>query len=137
MSLSYADSLRNTRLAALVTALGTTGVLEVFTGAPTGKTAGTFRADPGTKLCSLPLSNPAAGAASAGVLTFSAITSETGLASGTPASARLKTVASGSVSTVIAEMDAAVGSGSLNFASNVSNGGTVSVSSATMTEGNP
>ena len=136
MSFSYQDALRNTRLAALVTAASTTAVLEVFTGGPTGKSAGVFSADPGTKLCSLPLSNPIAGAAVAGLLTLSAITSETGLASGTPASARIKTVASGSVSTVLVEIDAAVGSGSLNFASNVSSGGTVSVSSATITEGN-
>ena len=76
------------------------------------------------------------GLAVAGLLTLSAVTSETGLASGTPASARIKTVASGTVSTVLVEIDAAVGSGSLNFASNVSSGGTVSVSSATITEGN-
>lgn len=136
MSFSYQDTLRNTRMAALVTAASTTAVLEVFTGAPAGKTSGTFNADPGTKLCSLPLSNPIAGAAVAGLLTLSTITSETGLASGTPASARIKTVASGAVSTVLVEIDAAVGSGSLNFASNVSSGGTVSVSSATITEGN-
>ena len=57
---SYQDALRNTRLASVVTALGTAAFLEIFTGAPAGKTSGTFNADPGTKLASLPLSNPAA-----------------------------------------------------------------------------
>jgi hypothetical protein len=136
MALSYQDSVRNTRMAEIVTAAGTTAVIEVFTGAPAGKTAGTFNADPGTKLCSLPLSNPIAPAASAGLLTFSTITSASGLASGTPASFRLKTTSGGGVGTVIIEGDAAVGSGSLNFASAISSGGTVSISSATIDEGN-
>jgi hypothetical protein len=136
MSLSYKDVVRNTRLDALTTVLSTAAFLEVFTGSPAGKTAGTFNADPGTKLASLAMSNPVAAPSSAGLLTFSAITSATGLASGTPASFRIKTAASGAVSTVIIEGDAAVGSGSLNFASAVSSGGTVSISSATITEGN-
>ena len=126
MGLSYKDSLRDTRLDAITSALGTTAYLEVFTGAPAGKTAGTFNTDPGTRLASLALSNPAATASSAGLLTFSAIASATGLASGTPASFRLKTAAGGGTSTVIVEGDAAIGSGSLNFASAISSGGTVS-----------
>jgi hypothetical protein len=136
MSLSYKDATRDARLDALTTALSTTAYLEVFTGAPAGKSGGTFNADPGTKLASLAMSNPVAPASAAGLLTFSAITSGTGLATGTPASFRLKTAASGGTSTVIVEGDAAVGSGSLNFASGISSGGTVSISSATITEGN-
>jgi hypothetical protein len=136
MALSYQDTVRNARMATIVTAAGSTAVLCVFSGAPAGKTSGTFNADPGTLLASLPLSNPIAGAASAGLLTFSTITSATGLASGTPASFRIKTVAAGAPSTVIVEGDAAVGSGSLNFASAISSGGTVSISSATVDEGN-
>lgn len=137
MAVSYKDSLRDARLDAITTAAGTTAVLEVFTGAPGGKSGGTYVSDPGTKLASLPLSNPIAPGSSAGLLTFSTITSATGLASGTPASARLKTVAAGGTSTVVAEFLAAVGSGDVNFASNISSGGTVSISSATVTEGNP
>ncbi len=136
MALSYKDTTRNARLDRLTTDAGTTAVIEVFTGAPAGKTSGTFNADPGTKLAILALSNPIAPGSSAGLLTFSTVTSTTGLASGTPASFRVKTVTSGAVSTVIIEGDAAVGSGSLNFASAISSGGTVSISSATITEGN-
>jgi hypothetical protein len=137
MALSYQDAVRNARLAAMITAIGTTGSLEIFSGAPAGKTAGVFNADPGTPLARLPLSNPAAPAPSAGLLTFSTITPATGLASATPASFRVKTVASGGVGTVIIEGDCAIGSGSLNFASAIASGGTVSISSATITEGNP
>jgi len=135
--LSYKDATRNTRLADLVSALGTAAFLEIFTGSPPGKSSGTFNADSGTKLASLPCTNPVAGAATAGVLTFSAITSETALASGTPGYGRFKTAASGAASTVIIELDAAVGSGSLNFSSTIASGGTVSITSATITEGNP
>jgi hypothetical protein len=123
-------------MGALTTALGTTAYLEVFTGSPPGKSAGTFNADSGTKLASLPCSNPVAPGASAGVLTFSAITSATALASGTPGYARFKTAQNGVASTVIIELDAAVGSGSLNFSSTITSGGTVSITSATITEGN-
>ena len=136
MSLSYKDATRDTRLDALTTALGTAAFLEIFTGSPPGKTAGTFNADTGTKLASLACSNPVAPGSAAGVLTFSTITSGTGLASGTPGYFRFKTAASGAASTVIIEGDAAVGSGSLNFSSTIASGGTVSITSATITEGN-
>jgi hypothetical protein len=136
MALSYKDSTRNARLDRLTTDLSTTAFLEIFTGTQPGKTSGTFNADTGTKLASLACSNPVAAGSSAGVLTFSAITSATGLASGTPGYFRFKTAASGAASTVIIEGDAAVGSGSLNFSSTIASGGTVSITSATITEGN-
>jgi hypothetical protein len=136
MALSYKDSTRNARLDRLTTDLGATAFLEIFTGSQPGKTSGTFNADTGTKLASLACSNPVAPGSSAGVLTFSAITSATGLASGTPGYFRFKTAASGAASTVIIEGDAAVGSGSLNFSSTIASGGTVSITSATITEGN-
>ncbi len=104
MALSYKDTVRVTRMADIVAALGTTGVLEIFTSAPGGKSAGVFVADSGTKLASLAMSNPVAPAAnSTGSLTFSTITAAAALASGTPASFRMKTAASGNASTVIVE----------------------------------
>ena len=60
MTLSYQDAVRNTRMNELTTALGTTAYLEIFTGSQPGKTSGTFNADTGTKLASLPCSNPVA-----------------------------------------------------------------------------
>lgn len=137
MAISYQDTVRNSRMGNITTALGSTAYLEIFTGSPPGKTAGTFNSDTGTKLASLPMSNPVAGSASAGVLTFSAITSESALASGTPGYARMKTAQNGAASTVIVELDAGVGSGTLNFNSTISSGGTVSITSATISEGNP
>lgn len=137
MSVSYQDSVRNARMAAIVAALGTTAYLEIFTAAPQGKTNGTFNPDAGTKLASLAMANPVAPAAAAGLLTFSPIASGTALASGTPGSARLKTAQNGAASTVIVELDAGVGSGSLNFNSSIVAGGTVSITSATLSEGNP
>jgi hypothetical protein len=136
MVISYKDSVRNSRLDQMTSALGTAAFLEVFTGAPAGKTSGTYNADPGTKLCSLACANPTAPASAGGVLTFSPISSATALASGTPASFRFKTAAGGAATTVIMEGDAGVGSGSLNFSSAISIGGTVSITSATVTEGN-
>jgi hypothetical protein len=136
MALSYKNTLRNTRLDDITAALGSAAYLEIFTGAPAGKTGGTFNADPGTKLASLAMSNPVAPGSSGGVLTFSTITAAAALASGTPGSFRMKTAAAGGTSTVIVEGDAGVGSGSLNFNSTIASGGTVSITSATITEGN-
>ncbi len=136
MSLSYKDSVRNSRLDSLTSALGTAAFLEVFTGSAPGKTTGAFNSDTGTKLASLACSNPTGPGAASGALTFSAITSGTGLASGTPGYFRFKTASSGGTATVIVEGDAAIGSGSLNFASSVALSGTVSITSAVVTEGN-
>ncbi len=136
MALSYKDSVRNTRLDALTSALGTAAVLDIFTSAPGGKSAGAFVAESGTKLASLAMSNPTAPGSANGVLTFSTITAASALASGTPASFRMKTVANGNATTCIVEGDAAVGSGSLNFNSTIAANGTVSITSAVLTEGN-
>ncbi len=136
MALSYKDTVRVTRMADIVAALGTAAFLEIFVGSPPGKSAGAFVADTGTKLASLAMSNPVAPAAVAGVLTFSAITATAAIAGGIPGYFRMKTAASGAASTVIVEGDAAVGSGSLNFNSTIAIGGTVSITSAVITEGN-
>lgn len=134
---SYQNAVRNARMDAITTALGTTAYLEVFTGSPPGKTSNVFNADSGTKLASLAMSNPAAGATVNGLLTFNAITSATALASGTPGYYRKKTAQNGAASTVIEEGTAGVGSGELNFNSTVASGGTASITSDTLTEGNP
>jgi hypothetical protein len=136
MAISYKDSTRNARLDQLTSSLGTAAYLEVFTGAPPGKTSGTYNADSGTKLASLACANPTGGASTGGILTFNSISSAAGLASGTPGYFRFKTAAGGAPATVIIEGDAGVGSGSLNFSSTIASGGTVSITSATITEGN-
>lgn len=133
---SYQTAVRNARQDSITTALGTTAYLEIFTGSPPGKSGGSFSADAGTKLASLPMSNPVAPASSGGVLTFSAITSEAALASGTPGYYRKKTAQNGVASTVIEEGTAGVGSGECNFNAAITSGGTVSITSDTLSEGN-
>lgn len=136
MSLSYQTAVRDARLDNITSALGTAAYLEIFTGSPPGKTSNTFNADSGTKLASLACSNPVAPGSALGVLTFSAITPGTALATGTPGYGRFKTAQNGVASTVIAEFDAGVSGGSLNFSSSIVISGTVSVTSAVITEGN-
>ena len=136
MAVSYQDTIRNNRMTQVSSGLGGGAYLEIFTGTPPGKTSGTFNADTGTKLASLACSATPCGTPSGGVLTFNSIASAAALASGTPGYARFKTAANGAAGTVIIELDAGVGSGSLNFNSSITSGGTVSITSATLTEGN-
>lgn len=136
MALNYKDSLRNSRLDAITSALGTTASLEIFTGTPPGKTGGTFNADSGTPLVRMAMANPVAPGSSGGVLTFSTITTTNAVAGGTPGYFRMKTANSGAAATVIVEGTAGVGSGDLNFNSVLTSGGAVSITSAVVTEGN-
>lgn len=85
MAVTYTTAVKNARLNAVTTAIGTTGVLEIGT---TGM---------GTVLATIALGNPAAAAASGGVLTFSGFPrSDTAAdASGTAAAARIRTASGG------------------------------------------
>ena len=84
MAVTYSTTVKNARLSAVVTAIGTTGVLEIGT------------AGMSTVLASLSLSNPA-GTVASGVLTFSGFPkSDTEAdASGTAAAARIRTATGG------------------------------------------
>lgn len=126
MAVQFGSALRNARLDAIGTILGASGTLTVYSGSPTG----VGNAAPTGLLVTLTAVTYAA--ASGGTKTFSA-TAATAAGSGTPAAARLLT----SGGTAHAEFDAGVGSGTLNFNSAISSGGTVSLTSATFTEGNP
>jgi hypothetical protein len=126
MALQLSATLRNARLDQIGTTLGSGGTLVVRTGAPPG----VGNAATGTLLCTLTAVTYAA--AAGGTKTFTATSDTNAAASGTPGYARLLT----SGGTVHAEFDAAIGSGSLNFNSAISAGGTVSLTSATFTEGN-
>ncbi len=84
MAVTYTTAVKNARLNAVTTAIGTTGVLEIGT---TGM---------GTVLATIPLANPAAPAASGGVLTFTMPQSDTSAdATGTAAAARIRTASGG------------------------------------------
>ena len=83
MAVTYTTAVKNARLSAVVTQIGTTGVLEIGT---TGMAS---------ILATIPLANPA-GSASAGVLTFTMPQSDTSAdASGTAAAARIRTATGG------------------------------------------
>lgn len=84
MAITYTTAVKNTRLNAVTTAIGTTGVLEIGTTAM------------GTVLATIPLANPAAPAASGGILTFTMPQSDTAAdATGTAAAARIRTATGG------------------------------------------
>lgn len=84
MAVVYTTAVKNARLNAVTTAIGTTGVLEIGT---TGMA---------TVLATIPLANPAAPAAASGVLTFTMPQSDTAAdATGTAAAARIRTASGG------------------------------------------
>lgn len=84
MAVVYTVAVKNARLNAVTTAIGTTGVLEIGT---TGMA---------TVLATIPLANPAAPAAAGGVLTFTMPQSDTAAdATGTAAAARIRTSSGG------------------------------------------
>lgn len=84
MAITYTTAVKNTRLNAVTTAIGTTGVLEIGTTAM------------GTVLATIPLANPAAPAASGGILTFTMPESDTSADNtGTAAAARIRTASGG------------------------------------------
>lgn len=84
MAVVYPTAVKNARLNAVTTAIGTTGVLEIGT---TGM---------GTVLATIPLANPAAPAASGGVLTFTMPQNDASAdATGTAAAARIRTASGG------------------------------------------
>lgn len=85
MSVTYPTAVKNARLDAVDTAIGATGVLEIGT------------AGMATILATIALGNPAAAAASGGILTFSGFPrSDTSAdATGTAAAARIRTATGG------------------------------------------
>ena len=133
MATHYLDSVRNSRMDEVTSAVVATGWLQVWDGAVPAE-ANTSPA--GTLLASLALSNPIAPGASGGVLTLSSVSDDTNAnASGTPTFARFATTETGATSGLV-QFSAGVGSGDLNFDAAIVSGGTVSVTSLTITEGN-
>lgn len=121
MAVVYVDSLKNNRLDEVTTAIGTTGVLEIYD------------AGQATLLASIPLANPAAPAADAGVLTFTMPQSDTSAdAGGTAAEAKI-TDGTGDVVTGLT-----VGTSGTDIvldSVSITAGQTVTINSATITHG--
>lgn len=121
MAITYTTAVKNARLDAVVTAIGTTGVLEIGT---TGM---------GTVLATIALGNPA-GTTSGGVLTFSGFPrSDTSAdATGTAAAARIRT-ASGGTDVVTGLTVGTTGSDINLDSTSITSGQTVTLNSATIT----
>lgn len=130
MALAYVTTLRNSRLAAITTAIGTSGLLRIYSGTRPA-TGGTET----TLLAQLALSATFAPAPSGGVLTASAISNDTSAdATGTATWARLCT----SAGVAVVDMSVATSGSDLNFDSvSIVAGGVVAVSSLVITDGTP
>ena len=122
MAVVYSTTLKNTRMSDVVTAIGTTGVLQIGT---TGM---------GTVLAEIPLANPA-GTVSSGVLTFTMPQSDTSAnATGTAAEARIRTASGGT--DVITGLTVGTSRANINLSSlSITTGDTVTITSATITHG--
>lgn len=129
MALAYSTSLRNAQLDAITTAIGSSGLLRIYDGTrpATGGTATTLLAE-------LALSTTAAGSAASGVLTFSAITSDTS-ANATGTATWFRIVTSGGTHVIDGNVGTSGSDMNFNSVSFVS-GATIAVSSATITAGN-
>lgn len=129
MALGISTTARNNMLDEITAAIGSSGLLRIYSGTrPATGGAET------TKLAELALSATAAPAAAGGVLTFSSISDDTSAdATGTATWARLCT----SAGTAVVDMDVGTSGSDLNFDSvSFVAGGTVSVTSFTITAGN-
>ncbi|WP_423192988.1 hypothetical protein [Cupriavidus sp. H18C2] len=130
MTIGMSAALRNARLDAITTAAGANAKLRLYSGTrpATGGAATTLLAE---LTCGATL----APAASGGVLTLNAITSDTSAdASGTATWARLVK----SDNTFVMDMDVGTSGADLNMNSNViSAGAAVAITGATLTEANP
>lgn len=132
MAISLTTTLRNGTLDAITTAISTSGLLRIYDGTPPANVGTALSSN--TLLATCPLSSTAAGAASGGVLTFSAITSDSSAdATGTASFFRLLT--SGATAVVQGTVGTSGADINFNTVSFVS-GATVAVSSLVFTAGN-
>lgn len=129
MAAAFSTALRNARADEITAAIGASGLIRIYNGTrpASGGTATTLLAE-------LALSATAAPAASGGVLTFNAISDDASAnATGTATWARVTT----SGGTFVVDMDAGTSGTELILDSvSIVAGGTVSVSSCVITEGN-
>lgn len=125
MSVTYSTTLKNTRMTDVVTAIGTTGYLNIYT------------AGLGTLLASIPLANPA-GAVTTGVLTFSGtpLTESSANATGSAAAATVSTAVNGGGTTVISGLTVGTsGTDIILSSTSIVSGQPVTITSASITHG--
>lgn len=123
MAPSYNTTLKNTRMTDVVTAIGTTGFINIYT------------AGLGTLLASVALPNPA-GTVTGGVLTFSGmpITESSANASGTAAAATVTTGSNGTGTVVISGLSVSSSAGDIVLSStNIVAGQPFTITAASIT----
>jgi len=133
MALSYSSTIRNAMMDSITTAISTSGKLRIYSGSVPANVGTSLGAQ--VLLADLPLSSAFAAAASGGVLTANAITSDSSAdATGTASFFRLTT----SGGTAVTQGTVGTSGADLNLTTTaISAGATVSVSSFEITEGNP
>jgi hypothetical protein len=122
MAVTYTTAVKNARLDAVTTAIGTTGVLEIGT---TGMAS---------ILATIALGNPAAAAAASGVLTLSGFPRSDTSAdnTGTAAAARIRTASGGT--DIVTGLTVGLSASDINLDSlSITTGQTVTLNSATIT----
>jgi hypothetical protein len=122
---TYNTTLKNTRMTDVVTAIGATGFLNIYT------------AGLALLLATIPLANPA-GTVSGGVLTFSGtpLTESSANASGTAAAANVTTATGGTGTIVISGLTVSSTSGDIVLSStNIVAGQPITITSASITHG--
>lgn len=125
MAIQYNLTLANTRMTDVVTAIGATGYLNIYT------------AGLGTLLASIPLANPA-GTVTSRVLTFSGtpLTESSANASGTAAAATVSTAINGGGTVVISGLVVSTTVGDIILSStSIVAGQPVTITSASITSG--
>jgi hypothetical protein len=122
MAVTYTNAVKISRMGAVTTAIGATGVLEIGTSAM------------GTILASFTLNNPAAGTATgAGVLSLSGFPKNaTASATGTAAAARIRT-ATGGTDIITGLTVGTTGTDVILDTTSITSGQTVTMNSATIT----
>jgi hypothetical protein len=133
MTLSYITSLRNTKLDAITTAVGSSGLLRIYAGTPPASANAALSGN--TLLAELTCNATFAPAASGGVLTLNSITADSS-ADATDTATFFRLLTSGGTAIVQGTVGAGSGDLSLNTTSIVS-GAQVSCSSFVITAGNP
>jgi len=125
MAVVYNTTLKNTRMTDVVTAIGATGFLNIYTSGG------------GTLLASIPFANPA-GTVTSGVLTFSGtpLTESSANATGTAASATISTAANGGGTVVVSGLTVGTASTDIILSStSIVSGQPVTITSASITHG--
>lgn len=133
MTLSYSTTLRNAQLDAVTTAVGASGKLRIYSGTRPANVAASIT---GTLLAELTLNATFAPAASSALLTLNAITADSSAdATGTASHFR---IFQSNGTTAVVDGDVGTSGSDLNLNSvSLTAGGTVSVTSFTVTGNNP